>query len=240
MARSGEYQSAERLLLSLSPTASPRVFDLMARIYAQQGRYADAELQWKQAIRQQPENETYQRGLRAAQRYHFGSWLRFRWAVAMLVIACATLGIAIWRLHHHAISKNVIENVPPIPIGTPIPGIDKPPRTTRFKAPIFSVGTRFTDAGKNEIRHFAQQQLNRESRIEIEGQTDSQIVRSGSKYQDNEELGLARATAVALFLHREAAVPLNRIAVLSRPNTDSERPLDASQRTVVIRFRSGR
>lgn len=236
-AREGRYDSAERLLTFVpAELATAGAFDLLARIYAQQGRCAEAEVQWAHAIQRDPHNEEYQRCLRAARQYRLRPWLRFRWAVALLLIVCSAISITIWRLDHQKNGKNVVETAPSTSVRTSVPRTETQTDAIRFNTPIFSVGTRLTDAGKQEIRQFAKQ-LNPQSRIEIEGQTDSQAVKSGSRYRDNEELGLARANAVALFLHREARLPLNQITVVSRPKVDRPCRADPSLRTVVIRFR---
>lgn len=240
MAREGEFRTAENLLLAVPPeAATPRVFDLMARICAQQSRYMDAEAQWTQAIQRDPDNVEYQQCLRVAQKYRRRPiWVRSRWVVTMLLTVCAVVGITIWRLTNHERTNSVAKTAPSVRVSTANLGTATQWDVIRFRAPIFSVGTKFTDAGRNEIRHFAKQ-LNAESRVEIEGLADSQLVKRGSKYRDNEELGLARASAVALFLHRETGLPLNQITVVSRPKADPARRANLSLRTVVIQFRGG-
>lgn len=66
LARSGHYLDAENLLLLLvqEDGAQPEVYDLLARIQAQQGRYTEAEISWSTALRLDPGNREYQLGLR--------------------------------------------------------------------------------------------------------------------------------------------------------------------------------
>lgn len=66
LARSGRYADAEQLALEVagsSPTLLPVALDLLARIYAQQGRYLDAETCWQKALSLSPGNPQYRRGL---------------------------------------------------------------------------------------------------------------------------------------------------------------------------------
>ncbi|HEX7713642.1 MAG TPA: OmpA family protein [Bacillota bacterium] len=66
LARSGHYPDAENLLLLLVQESGeqPEVYDLLARIQAQQGRYTEAEISWSTALRLDPTNREYQLGLR--------------------------------------------------------------------------------------------------------------------------------------------------------------------------------
>jgi flagellar motor protein MotB len=82
-------------------------------------------------------------------------------------------------------------------------------------------------------------------RLEVEGHTDNQPLRSTERYADNIALGKARAKAVAAFLTTEGGLPASMITSTSaganrppHPNTspDSRR----RNRTVVLILRRGR
>ena len=54
LARAGHYDEAERTLLEVvgrEPSFRPAAFDLQAKMYAQQGRYVEAEKCWLEATR---------------------------------------------------------------------------------------------------------------------------------------------------------------------------------------------
>ncbi len=66
LARSGRYAEAKKLLKdnsALMQELMPDVFDLLARMYAQQGYYREAQIQWSRALQLDPTNETYVAGL---------------------------------------------------------------------------------------------------------------------------------------------------------------------------------
>ncbi len=65
LARRGRYQDAENLL-SVLPGDGPlgaATLDLKARVFAQQGRYLEAEYCWMEALRLSPANRSYRRAL---------------------------------------------------------------------------------------------------------------------------------------------------------------------------------
>jgi len=67
LARAGRYDQAEQVLLQArgEPVLRPVALDLQARIYAQQGRYCEAEACWLEAVRLSPGNPRYRQGLDA-------------------------------------------------------------------------------------------------------------------------------------------------------------------------------
>ena len=65
LARSGRYADAEQLAVEVVGRgyALPTALDLLARIYAQQGRYLEAESCWQKALSLSPGNQQYRWGL---------------------------------------------------------------------------------------------------------------------------------------------------------------------------------
>jgi len=64
LARQGAYAEAEGILRDLPGfEESPAALDLLARIYAQQGRLAEAETQWAAARKLEPGNPAFAQGL---------------------------------------------------------------------------------------------------------------------------------------------------------------------------------
>lgn len=100
LARRGQYAEAETLLASLptdGPMAAP-ILDLKARVFAQQGRYVEAEACWIEAIRQSPGNPAYQAALARIRedRVPFGG--RFWGFVFVGLCILAAAGMLSWRL----------------------------------------------------------------------------------------------------------------------------------------------
>lgn len=65
LARQGKYQEAENLLAVFAtdgPLATT-VLDLRARMYAQQGRFVEAEYCWLEALQRSPGNAAYRRAI---------------------------------------------------------------------------------------------------------------------------------------------------------------------------------
>jgi len=65
VARGGHLPEAETMIASLPLTGplGPATLDLKARICAQQGRLAEAQFCWMEAVRQSPGNESYRQCL---------------------------------------------------------------------------------------------------------------------------------------------------------------------------------
>ena len=241
LARQAEYQSAQELLLTVpDEVATAQVFDLRARIYVQQHKYGDAETQWRRAVERDPANGEYQECLRQAARRRLNPALsRPRSITAViLVLAALTGSLAVWQ-HRRTRTKLDTVSSQPATIAQQKQAAASPTEF-RFSGPLFSSGTRFSRAGTKQIRQIGDQ-LHAASRIEILGQTDSKQLKAGSKYRDNQELGLARASAVALVLHKDLGIPLTKMTVASG-NLPDERGRVASShdlRTAVIRIWDG-
>ena len=71
LARSGYYEDAEILINQALPRSGAlrsALLDLLARVYAQQGRYFDAESCWRAALKLAPGSQPITEGLRAIAR----------------------------------------------------------------------------------------------------------------------------------------------------------------------------
>jgi tetratricopeptide (TPR) repeat protein len=103
LARSGRYAGAEQLALEVARsggTLLPTALDLLARIYAQQGRYLEAESCWQKALSLSPGNLQYRWGLDAILRERgYPASLRFLRAVllAAFVILALLSGYLAWE-----------------------------------------------------------------------------------------------------------------------------------------------
>lgn len=112
LARRGRFLDAEMLIRSMLRQPSgmePRLFDLLARIYAQQGRALDAESCWQTAIKLSPGTTQYQDALRTLQRLSRPQTWVSPWRIlfnALLLISCSYLGILLYSVVHQQASNN--------------------------------------------------------------------------------------------------------------------------------------
>jgi len=95
LARCGRYGDAAAVLARLHAGSPlwPSVLDLRAKMYAQQGRYLDAEACWREALSMAPNHEPFRRALAAIaaeRRYPF--WLRI---VVTTAVAAATSAVVL-------------------------------------------------------------------------------------------------------------------------------------------------
>lgn len=106
LARHGRFLDAEMLICAQLRQPSgiePRLWDLLARIYAQQGRALDAESCWQAAIKLSPGTTQYQDALKTLQRlsrpraWVSPSRILFE---ALLLIFCTYLGILLYSVVH--------------------------------------------------------------------------------------------------------------------------------------------
>ena len=93
LARAGRYLQAESILSewSRSQEPVPAALDLLARIRAQQGRLAEAEVLWTQALQLDPGNEVYSAGLRRIGALRRRPLVRFPWSKTAQLVAIGLL-----------------------------------------------------------------------------------------------------------------------------------------------------
>jgi len=95
VARMGHYDEAEQLLMELDQDERlrPAVLDLRAKMYAQQGRYAEAEACWLQALSLVPGNRHYRKALDVLVRERRRpTWVgRVAWAILAAIVFAALL-----------------------------------------------------------------------------------------------------------------------------------------------------
>ena len=263
LARQGRHAKAERLLLSLpNEVVTPSVLDLLARVYAQLGRYSDAEAQWTNAIQLDPSNEEYLACLKAAERlrssgapWHRSPLWRLGAAIALTAIVVFVMLVRKrpWSQPSTNNGSHEVRVPPPVEHPKPnLPNFHLSRATVRrtgtaleieFDDGLFSRGTRFSKAGKERLREIAGQIRSQGSglRLELRGRTDPQRVRWDSRFRDNSHLALARAEQAALFLHQMSGLPLSRISISTAfDGLESEPPIPhslpiRSRRTVTIR-----
>jgi len=93
LAREGDLTQAQALLVPLvgAETRSPAVLDLLAKVYAQQGRLEEARELWRQALETDPLNEFFQR---AAQRCRARPRAGSAFLVRLLAAVLFAVGLA--------------------------------------------------------------------------------------------------------------------------------------------------
>ena len=99
LARKGRYEEAIKLLqkaLDAGECSRAEALDLLARIYAQQGRHLDAETCWLEAKRLDESNPTYDDALNRLRRDRRSSGRLGHLATALAVIAF--LALLLWQL----------------------------------------------------------------------------------------------------------------------------------------------
>lgn len=116
-------------------------------------------------------------------------------------------------------------------------------RVVVFQYGVFTRGTTLAPAAQRDLARIAEafQPVASSFRIDVEGHTDNSPVRSTHAFADNQELGMARATAAAEFLTANCGLPAASVTASSagdtrppHPGTDPES--QRRNRTVVLKI----
>jgi type VI secretion system protein ImpK len=251
LARGGSYADAEEILLAL-PEKDIRVLDLLARICAQQRRFAEAKTFWSDALRMDPSNQMAQNALERIARLQ----RRPRWlpspalSLAGIVVAAVVIALASRGLPHR---EKQLPTTQPRAVSVPAPIPDQPPLSVNgthivrsgnawaitFDEGLFSTGTRLTTKGRHALESFGESVKGQSWLLEIEGDTDGTGVRTGSSVRDNAQLGLRRAEVAATLLHDKYGVNWKAIVMSAGGDAATGPGSDLTKRTVVIRVRQG-
>jgi len=92
LARRGDHLEAENLLTTLSDSDSTRieVIDLLAKVYAQQGKIDEAQALWLKALQRDPSNRHFLSALRLCACYKKSRCeqfvLRYLWLLLVVVV----------------------------------------------------------------------------------------------------------------------------------------------------------
>jgi type VI secretion system protein ImpK len=255
LARDGSYREAEELLLSVAPEhLSARILDLLARIYAQQGRFPEAYAQWKRALEAEPHAQSYRDGVEALKRrrkYSLSAVAAACGVAASLLICLIVLLLPAVRHDGRSVSGQPTEGASPVKQPAPLPvrsirlagaNVTESADGTRisFSDGLFSRGTLLTGRAKHLLRNLGEQVRECDCRIWIEGHTDGRPLVPRSPYRNNGDLGLARARAVAGLL-QSAGVSFDRFVLSARPPAESGGGDDSGRRrSAVIRVEPAR
>ena len=258
LARKGHYDDAEQALGVNSGIASPSALDLLARIRAQQGRLAEAQSLWSEAVRLDPNNESYRAALRRLTRMNRNSFWggvgRRLAAVAFVVLVLAALALMFQRWWQQQRRSLVTEirtalqqartvTIPRIRIQ--LQGVNEQTEgddmVLRFDSGLFKNADILTPQAMTLLAGVGRQlqPVAGTSAICIIGYSDDLPVKHQVHFRDNRFLALARAHTVAQFLASSAGIPERRFTLQSGDGSiyPNDTPKDrARNRSVEIRI----
>lgn len=266
LARSGKYSEAECLLLYFLQEGNtlPTVYDLLARIRAQQGRLLEAQSYWADAIQLSHTNEFYRTALKRIERLQTGpawiGWIRhslFGLGLIVIVIIMITAVLPfLGRLKPPTIQTAnretprqavVLQPERPPQVTIKVPGvlvntIDNKVDLT-FNAGLFLHQTELRPEVKATLDLLANQLRPYIGKVQVnvEGHTDDLPISNDWVYRDNVSLGLQRAVTVIEYLRLKGNLPAKMFEASSVGELQSLYPNDTvhnqmRNRTVVIRI----
>ncbi len=266
LARAGKYLEAECLLQHLVQEGNelPAVYDLLARIRAQQGRLLEAQSYWADAIQLSSAKDFYRTALKRIERLQTGpSWIgRIRpllLGLGLIMGLIITIGATLPFLEKlkapipKAINHNVPQTVVETPVKSPppvvinIPGVlinkkDANIELTFIKG-LFLRQTELNPEVKTTLDLLANQLRPYIGKIQvnIEGHTDDLPIQNNWIYRDNVSLGLQRAVTIIDYLRLKGQLPAKMFKASSVGESHSLFPNDTPSnqmrnRTVVIRI----
>lgn len=266
LARSGKYSEAECLLQHLVQEGSelPAVFDLLARIRAQQGRLLEAQSYWADAIQLSSQKDYYRTALKRIERLQTGPpWLgRIRpLSIGFGMLICFILILAVTIPFLGKLKASTFKTVNHNPPGTAIIAPVKSPPQIKISIPGVRVSAKddqtilIFETGlflhKTQLRPEVKTTLDLLAKelqphignilVTVEGRTDALPIISGWIYRDNVSLGLQRAVTVIDYLRLKGQLPAKMFKASSVGESNSLYPNDTldnrlRNRTVVIRI----
>jgi flagellar motor protein MotB len=258
LARKGHYDDAEQALGVNSGIASPQALDLLARIRAQQGRLAEAQSLWSEAVRLDPNNESYRTALRRLARMNQHSYLGgvSRWvagaALAVLALAAFSwMAQSWWQQERRTLVSEIraavqqARAVKAPELSFQLQGvrerIEGGDMVLRFDSGLFKSADILTPQAMTLLAGVDRQlqSVAGTSAICIIGYSDDLPVKHQVHFRDNRFLALARAHTVAQFLASSAGIPERRFTLQSGDGSiyPNDTPKDrARNRSVEIRI----
>ncbi|NLW48850.1 MAG: OmpA family protein [Firmicutes bacterium] len=262
LARAGKYLDAECLLEHLIHEGNelPEIFDLMARIRAQQGRLLEAQSYWADAIQLSNTKEFYRSALKRIEHLQTGPpWMGKIRPVLVSLTMFLTLSIIIGAAlpllakikkpnYNHVITENKTAPVKTPPqVTIMIPGTRVNLKADHieltFDNGLFSLKTDLKPEAKVMLDLLAEQLHPYKGKIQVnvEGHTDDLPILTGWIFQDNVSLGMQRAVTVIDYLRLKGQLPAKMFKASSVGELHSPYPNDTPDnqmrnRTVVIRI----
>ncbi len=266
LARAGKYLEAECLLQHLIQEGNelPAVFDLLARIRAQQGRLLEAQSYWADAIQLSSAKDFYRTALKRVERLQARPpwigrirplFLSLGLLISFIIILTATL-LNLRELKAptlKTINQNSPRQIADVPGISPpqvkinIPGVlvnnSEDQVVLTFETGLFLRQTELKPDAKETLNLLANQlrPYNGNIQVNIEGHTDDHPISNGMVYRDNISLGLQRAVTVIEYLRLKGQLPAKIFKASSVGELQSLYPNDTLRnqmlnRTVVIRI----
>lgn len=265
LARAGKYLEAECLLEHLIQEGNelPAIFDLMARIRAQQGRLLEAQSYWADAIQLSNSKDIYRTALKRIEHLQTGPpWIgRIRQLIlGLAILSCLFLitGVTITllekiRIPDHSEKVGSTRETAITPAKTP-PQMNINIQGTMVKSKedyleitfmngLFSRKTELNQEAKAILDLLAEELRPYEGKIQVnvEGHTDNLPILNGWIFRDNVSLGMQRAVTVIEYLRLKGQLPAKMFKASSVGELHSLYPNDTPEnqmrnRTVVIRI----
>lgn len=265
LARAGKYFEAECLLEHLIKEGNelPAIFDLMARIRAQQGRLLEAQSYWADAIQLSNSKDIYRTALKRIEHLQTGPpWIgRIRQLVLGLAILLSLIlitGVTIpllrkIRIPDHPQRLGPVRETPLTPAKIP-PQMNINIRGAMIKGKddyleiafingLFSRKTDLSQEAKAILDLLAEELRPYEGKIQVnvEGHTDNLPILNGWIFQDNISLGMQRAVTVIDYLRLKGELSAKMFKASSVGELHSLYPNDTPDnqmrnRTVVLRI----
>ena len=234
LARTGKYREAEAILTRMGEESglTPPALDLLARIRAQQGRYAEARAPWTAAARQDPDNPIYRRALQRLEKRRGPHWLpiALRGLAAFIFVAClaAAATIILRKISDQTASHQTTDSLNEarnnaglrrLAAAFRFPGanvrMENDRVTVSFDRGLFVHGANLTGGAKQILGTFCVRLklFVGHVAVNIEGRTDDIPMPSGRSFPDNEALALRRAAAVADYLRAATGLSAANVTV---------------------------
>jgi flagellar motor protein MotB len=254
---SGNLDEAEHLLRKGGEQSlSIEALDLLARIAAQRGNFEQAGELWKTVLEKDPDNEAAKAAIKRLDSPWIAVALIKRLAFLASIAVVFFLSIVGLFALFNVDWKSQLKSSSPANISTPIgstlssssfPGFsvhtNQEGTKIIFNEGLFSLRCDLKNSAKEQLATVAHLLQNKvpNSRIIIEGHTDSSSMRKNNFYKDNYDLGLQRALTIAGILKEHHQIKGERILVMSMGDTNppfSETDYESKlkNRTVVIRL----
>lgn len=265
LARAGKYLEAECLLDHLIREGNelPEIFDLLARIRAQQGRLLEAQSYWADAIQLSNAKEFYRPALKRIEHLQTGPpWIgRVRpvlISLTMILTLSLIIGTALPLLAK--IRKPILTQAHSPITATKMTPVKTPPQITikipgtrvninadnielTFENGLFSLKTNLNPEAKAMLDLLAEQLQPYKGKIQVnvEGHTDNLPILTGWVFRDNVSLGMQRAVTVIDYLRLKGQLPAKMFKASSVGELHPPYPNDTPDnqmrnRTVVIRI----
>lgn len=238
LAREGRYDAAEAVLAGVAQDQLPasQLLDLLARIRAQQGRIAEAQSLWTEALRADPNNESYREALGRIARHsrtslRTGVFLIALTALAvLLVLAGAWLAMgrmlreerkALIGEAERLLSRSGPEAAPTVKIQ--LAGVSQSSEgnqvAIRFESGLFLRGAILTTEAKTLLTALGRQLEPHAGRVAVRvvGRTDNLPIGDSPRYPDNRSLALARADTVVRHITQTANLPPSMFSLQGNP-----------------------